>query len=227
MRSPANIVTAQLGQHRRIQIGSSPLCEEPRQLIEAIARWSELLTAVDGFGHVRCLRINLDSSFDQGYETWEAAWEALAHFVKRLRCLTDLTYDSDLPDPAPVLATLHSEAHSRTACRLHVKQFDLPSLSGPAYDDESGDFELSPEDLLLATSPYLYSLGLKLSQPPRNHVNFCLKAVQLLVQGANPHLKEVDISREYRYKAQAPANRPAGQRLRTWQGFATSNPQQE
>lgn len=153
-------------------------------------------------------------------ELWRIAWAALARLVGRLESLQDLTYDSGIPFPTVLLPVLH--AKSRTVCRVHIQQFKLRSLIGPMFDDgELGDFELSVEDRLLATSPCLYSIRLQPTSQQRSR-SFNPQAVKQLVQGANPHLKVIEICRKPREKARPFQRRTPDQRLREWSGIPSA-----
>jgi hypothetical protein len=237
--------------HRRIKFADL----DPKSLLRNTARWSKVLSEADGYSHVHEVYISrprnpgpLNEHEDEDWEAWhyseceawrygeedvsqqwQRVWTAMAKFLKRLRCLRDLEYDSKAPFPGELLSVLHSE--DRAACRLHIKQFHLPSLVGTAYywkwheteADNVGDFELSEADRMLALSPCLHSVSLDVSLGRGTGVrSFNLKAVQQLVQGANPHVKVVDVynTRAPRIKGE-PARHPRFHR--TWHGFGSSS----
>lgn len=208
-------------QHRQICVDG----ENVQHLTAAVARWVAILDDADSMVHVRRLSIAMwDPPIWDNVrgEAYQVAWAALARLVERLPYLTDLEYDVVLSFSPALLDVL--DARGRPACRLHLRQFCLGSLIGPAWETDNvrGDFELQAEDLRRATSPHLYSLRLTLDSPyGRNHTDFNVEAIQQIVQGVNPSLKEVEIYRNLQRGARPIQRRPSGQALRVWHGFAT------
>lgn len=200
--------------------------EGPQQLLDDLARFDDTLTRNNAFPRVRDLQVIWQPTFrlfnettsSEETELWKVAWRELASLIQNLPGLTDLTYDSEMPFPTILLPILHAD--SRSVCRLHVTQFCLESLVGPPFDDGSlGDFELSADDHLLATSPCLHSVYVQPTTSIRER-DLNLPAVQQLVQGGNPALKAVKVWRTDRYPAVAPRRPRPGQRSREWRGIS-------
>lgn len=208
--------------YRRIRLRAN--C--PQQLSDTTLRWTHAIAAVDGFAHVRHLHIEIveqDGKGNDSKDAWQQAWEALALLVDRMRSLVNLVYDSSLLFPARLLDVLG--AKGRSLCRLHIQKFELPSLVGPAYDNGIGDFELTPDELLLAVSPNLHAINVQLGSPyGHNDRDFNLLAVQQLVRGGNTNIKAVEVHRNHRPKAISTRRPLPDEALRTWRGFSVDRP---
>ncbi|KAI1414839.1 hypothetical protein F5Y13DRAFT_178693 [Hypoxylon sp. FL1857] len=125
--------------------------------------------------------VSNSSSTRPTYEN-DQDWQPLAVLIKQLTNLTDLIYHRPNLVPPCLLQALH-EKHPR--CRLHIDDFKLYSLAPkpPILD---------PYELMVVTSPCLYSIYLSIEPDSLDsspvHI---LIAIQRIVAKLAPNLKEV------------------------------------
>ena len=118
------------------------------------------------------------------YETNEA-WKPLASLIKQLHSLADLIYGCPSQFPPCLLEALHQH---RPHCRLHINKFKLRSLNASSTD---------PYEVVLATSPCLHSISVQSDMQwgfiTGEVQNFNYEAVQSMVAGLAPNLRELHI----------------------------------
>lgn len=138
----------------------------------------------NNFWHRRPLEYVVESA----YRT-DGDWQPLADLIKKLPALADLVFQRFDQVPPCLLQALHKY---RPSCRLHVNPFSLYSLSAePAIAD--------PHELMLATSPCLYSIsiGVGTANPGIYPETYHLAgAVMRMVSGLAPNLMKVYLYRE-------------------------------
>lgn len=116
----------------------------------------------------------------------DTAWPPLACLVQQLQFLSDFLHAGPGSFPPCLLEAL---LQYQPRCRLHVFTFRLRSLHLPETD---------PDELALATAPCLHSIwvwykdGLDDDDQPDYHS----EAVESMVKGLAPNLKEVHLFRE-------------------------------
>jgi hypothetical protein len=112
-------------------------------------------------------------------------WKLLAGLLKQLPALMDLIYRFPGQFPPCLLETLHKHL---PRCKLHINTFRLRSLNAPSID---------PYEFRLATSPSLYSIrvdcDMQYGRITEKVQNFNFEAVQSMVSGMAPNLKEVHV----------------------------------
>ncbi|KUJ08796.1 uncharacterized protein LY89DRAFT_599335, partial [Mollisia scopiformis] len=113
------------------------------------------------------------------------AWKPLAALVRQLPALQDLIYKRPSQFQPCLLETLHQHLPH---CRLHIDPFKLRSLNEHLTD---------PYEVVLATSPSLYSIGVDCDMQwgaiTGTVQNFNYEAVQSMVACLAPNLKEIRI----------------------------------
>ncbi|KAI1107877.1 hypothetical protein F4804DRAFT_296215 [Jackrogersella minutella] len=127
------------------------------------------------------------SPVHNAYEN-DDSWLPLVELIQRLPTLSDLVYQCSAQFPPCLLQALH---RYRPRCRLHIDNFSLHSLVGKPPVPDS-------HELLVATSPCLYSINMRVSGAsdglPIHHIG----AVLRLVAGLAPNLKEVHLFRGHK-----------------------------
>ncbi|KAI1383331.1 uncharacterized protein F4822DRAFT_73777 [Hypoxylon trugodes] len=115
-------------------------------------------------------------------------WHPMADLIRRLPSLEDLVYRGPNQFPPCLLQVLHEH---RPTCRLHIDHFGIRSLlqQPPTLD---------PYELMLATSPCLYSINLEVQDPSAYHGEGFMPVDQVgivlrLVAGLAPNLKEAHL----------------------------------
>jgi hypothetical protein len=113
------------------------------------------------------------------------AWRPLASLLKKFPALMDLRYGFPGQFPPCLLEALHKYL---PRCRLHINTLKLRSLNAPSTD---------PYELMLATSPSLTNIRVECDMQHgyiTKHIpNFNYEAVQSMVGGLAPYLKELQI----------------------------------
>jgi len=141
----------------------------------------------------------------------ERACRPLSKFIAGLPGLQDLVWSH--PDPVPKCILLQLPKFRRV--RLHVKFFCLRSL----MPDRGTRVEVDPDDIALATSPFLYSITVThFPFTISGRANYMEEAVQQMVTGAAPNLREVQM--KYTKPGSGTYTSPLWRLPRPqWQGF--------
>jgi hypothetical protein len=138
------------------------------------------------------------------------AWKPLASLLQKLPALMDLRYGFPGQFPPCLLEALHKYL---PRCRLHINTFKLRSLNAPSTD---------PYELMLATSPSLTSIRVECDMQHcyiTKHIpNFNYEAVQRMVGGLAPNLKELQI-----FHADWEANLDSYLPSKAWRGLTSSD----
>ncbi|KAG7288124.1 hypothetical protein NEMBOFW57_007647 [Staphylotrichum longicolle] len=140
------------------------------------------------------------------------AWLPLVKFLGELTGLKDLVYACTTQLPKCVLEALH-QAHPQ--CRLHIRTFSLRSL----YQEKDQPHDIDPDELALVKSPCLYSIHASCAPYGLDgRVSFNLEAVEHMVSGFTPNLRQVHV-----YHSCPPNLRALRRQLRdpkpSWKGF--------
>lgn len=150
-------------------------------------------------------------------------WLPLARLLSRLMGLKDLSYQGDSPIPPSVLSALH---HHCPTSRLHMPKFSLPSLIYPPGDLR----DIDADDLVLATSPCLYSLTANCSlyawpgygglQVDSIVASYTREAVMHIVGGSAAGLKHVHMTGFSGHELSTPHSHSIiSNRRAPWKGF--------
>ncbi|EZG03539.1 hypothetical protein H106_06987 [Trichophyton rubrum CBS 735.88] len=141
----------------------------------------------------------------------DGSWMPLADLIRRLPQLADLVYLGLTQFPPCMLDALHTSIPS---CRLFLHNFMLRSIV-------EGD-RLDEYDYTLVTSPCLYGLTISCYdvQISEELYSFHQEAIQRMVYGLSPNLKEIHIDRDRLggFAARFPL-KPAYSWNQHWQGF--------
>lgn len=115
-------------------------------------------------------------------------WRPLADIIGQLPRLTDLFFDIYGEVPTCLLGALHSRT-GLPLVRLHVSHLNLGSLYQPRIDRSQ---PIHPDELMLATSPCLYSIGVTFGSVSEDgRFGFVKDAVMHMVSEAAPNLESV------------------------------------
>ena len=140
------------------------------------------------------------------------AWLPLAHFLDQLPGLKDLIYGCTNHIPACIISSLHRH-HPNS--RFHVHTFSLRSL----YQPKGRPREIDPAELVLATSPCLYSIVVSYSDYDSDgNVNYNEEAVLQMVAALTPRLEFVRMWRCFP-RVTLPSLRAVRTPRPPWQGF--------
>lgn len=159
------------------------------------------------------VRIAADNTPATAVYEADDTWKPLAALSRQLVALEDLIYRCPNQFPPCLLETLHQYLPHY---RLHIDPFKLRSLNEPSTD---------PYEITLATSPCLYSIGVDCDMQhgaiTGEVQNFNFDAVQSMVAGLAPNLKEVRV-----FHAGWGAMFSAFPEGQPWKGFLPRNQKQ-
>ncbi|KAI1382318.1 hypothetical protein F4677DRAFT_401626 [Hypoxylon crocopeplum] len=179
--------------HRLIVFGPGPDTSEDSQVYRRkIGLYhtsaSEHATGLETrFDEINCDAFQTDGSPVERVYQINEYWRPLAELIQQLPALQDLVYECSGQFPPCLLQILHEHLPK---CRLHLDTFHLRSLSSkwPIADGH---------ELMIATSPCLYSINMKVrtgvGSTPVHHIGEVLR----LVAGLAPNLKEVHLDCGY------------------------------
>jgi len=184
----------------------------PDSLRETLDQWIKILSGAESFQNVRHLKLlpvkvvpisrRLPDCGDRPLNTWQyfpaiypsiqtlqhdSEWQQLAHFIRKLPGMLDLTWGC-MEQIAPcVLKALHDE---RPTCRLDLQSFLLRSL----VQLPSQPIVIDSYELELATSPCLHSLALRYDYLDSDgNANYNEDAVADMVAVMTPNLRKVSL----------------------------------
>ena len=121
-------------------------------------------------------------------DPYSDSWVLLSDFVRRLSGLQDLIWTAGSSIPPSILSAI-----SQIRCRLHVHDFEIPSL----IQERDNPQPVSPEDYALCTFPFLASIVARVgSFESFGKLNFIEEAIMQMASGLAPNLTHLCVISE-------------------------------
>ncbi|KAH9219377.1 hypothetical protein DL95DRAFT_485591 [Leptodontidium sp. 2 PMI_412] len=121
-------------------------------------------------------------------DPYSDSWVPLSDFVKQLSGLQDLVWTAGSSIPPSILSAV-----SQTRCRLHIHEFEIPSL----IQELDNPQPVSLEDYALCTFPFLSSIVARVgSFESFGKLNYIEEAIMRMTSGLAPNLTHLCVISE-------------------------------
>ena len=121
-------------------------------------------------------------------DPYSDSWVPLSDFVRRLSGLQDLVWTAGSFIPPSVLSVV-----SQIRCRLHIHEFEIPSL----IQERDNPQPVSAEDYALCTLPFLSSIVVRVgSFESFGKLNYIEEAIMQMASGLAPNLTHLCVISE-------------------------------